>query len=113
MRGSRGYPQPNRVEGSDELPPPTPPGMRVRTGRFRRSRCRGPVVKVNPLLPHVGHTLIPQPLLAQGTLDDAVARHAPVSLAAARGQFDLVTRYPQGQQMASARARPLPLLPVA
>jgi hypothetical protein len=70
-------------------------------------------MKVNPLLPHVGHTLIPPPLLAQGTLDAAVARHAPISLAAARGQFDLVTRYPQGQQMTSARARPLPLFPVA
>src|SRR5262249_10530936 len=82
----RGRSQPNRVEGSDELPPPTPPGMRVRTGRFRRSRCRGTVVKVNPLLPHVGHTLLPQPLLVQGTLDDTVTRHAPVPLAAPRGQ---------------------------
>jgi hypothetical protein len=70
-------------------------------------------VKCNPLLPHVGHPLVPQPLLVQGTLDDAVARHAPVSLAAARGERDLVPRYPQGQQVASARARPRPLFPVA
>jgi hypothetical protein len=70
-------------------------------------------MKVHPRLPHVGHPLIPHPLLAQGAWDDTVARHAPISLAAARGQFDLVTRYPQGQQMTSARARPVPLFPVA
>ena len=35
-------------------------------------------------------------------LNDAVARHAPVPFATPRGQFDLVTRYPQGQQVASA-----------
>src|SRR5262245_47706153 len=101
----------NRLEGSGELPPPTPPGMRVRTGRFRRSRGRGTVVKVNPRLPHVGHTLLPQPLLVQGPLDATVTRHALVPLAAPRGPCDLVTRDPQGQQMASGRARPLPLCP--
>ena len=66
-----------------------------------------------PLLPPVGDPLLPPPRLAQGTLDHAIARHTPVSLAAARGQFDLVPRYPQGQPMASARARPFPRFPVA
>ncbi len=67
----------------------------------------------NPLLPQVGDTLIPQPLLGQGALNDAIARHPPVPLTATRGQCDLVTRYPQGSQVASTRARPLPLFPVA
>jgi hypothetical protein len=58
----------------------------------------------NPRLPHGGHTLMPQPRLAQGTLNDPVARHPPGPLAAARGQFDLVRRSPQGQPMTSARA---------
>jgi hypothetical protein len=70
-------------------------------------------MKVTPLLPHVRDPLIPPPLRAQGTLNDAGARHAPVPRAATRGQCDLVPRYPQGSPMASARARPLPLCPVA
>src|SRR5262245_32931839 len=70
-------------------------------------------MKVKPRLRHVGNPLIPQPLLAQGALNDAVARHAPVSLGATRGQCDLVTRDPQGQPMTPTRARPLPRFPVA
>ena len=70
-------------------------------------------MKVNPLLPYVGHTLLPPRLRVQGPLDETVARHAPVPLAAPRGPLDLVTRAPQGQQRASARARSLPLFPVA
>jgi hypothetical protein len=42
-------------------------GRRVRTGRFRRSRCRGTVVKGNPPLPYVWDPLIPPPLGGQST----------------------------------------------
>ncbi len=87
--------------------------MRVRTGRFRRSRDLSPVVKVHPLLPHVGDTLFPQPRLGQGALDDAIARHPPIPFATPRGEVDLVARDAQGEQMASAGARPFPLFPVA
>jgi hypothetical protein len=62
----------------------------------------------NPRLPHGGHPLMPQPRLPQGTLDEAVARHAPGPLAAARGELDVVPRSAPGQPMAAARARPLP-----
>jgi hypothetical protein len=54
-----------------------------------------------------------QPLVGQGALDDTVARHPPVPLSAARGQLDFGTREPQGKQMASTGARPLPLFPIA
>jgi len=70
-------------------------------------------VKINPLLPHVRNTLIPTPLICQGTLNDTVASHPPVPLTAPRGEFDLVSRDAEGQQMPSPGTRSLPLLPIA
>jgi hypothetical protein len=70
-------------------------------------------VKANPLLPHVRDTLSPPPQVDQGAVGETGARHPPVPLAAVRGQVDFVTREPQGQQMASTGARPLPLFPIA
>jgi hypothetical protein len=95
------HPWPNRVEGSDERPPPTPPGMRGRTGRFRSSRCRGTVVQDTPRWPPGRDPLSPPPRVGQGALDETVARHPPGPLAAARGPMDVGTRAPQGQPVAS------------
>ena len=53
-----------------------------------------------------------QPAVGQGTLNDAVGTHPPIPLAAARSHVDLLTRNPQGEEMASPRARLFPLLPV-
>ena len=87
--------------------------MRVRTGWVRWSRGRGPGVQVKPLWPQGGDTVMPPPRLAEGTVDEAVTRQAPGSLAAPRGQFDGGTREPHGQQLAPARARPSPRVPGA
>ncbi len=102
-----------RIGSRGVMSSPLPPGRRGRPGRFRWSRGRGPVGKGHPLWPQVRDALMPHPRLVQGALDDAVARHAPVALAATRGECDVVPRDPHGSKVAPTRTRPLPLVPVA
>ena len=52
-----------------------------------------------------------QPVVGQGSLNDAVGTHPPVFLPAARGYMHFLARYAQGQQMASKRPQ-LPHEPV-
>ncbi len=70
-------------------------------------------MKIDPLLPHIGHSSIPEPLFGQSTLNDTVSGHPPVALSASRSEFDVVFRYAEGQQMPSPCARTLPVFPVA
>jgi len=53
-----------------------------------------------------------EPVIGQGTLDDAVVAHPPVPFSTARRHPDLVLGDPQGGKVAATRARPFPLLPV-
>ena len=59
----------------------------------------------------VGDSPFEQAMVGQGALQDAVAAHAPVALVAGAGHAGLPGRDAQSQQMASARARLLPLFP--
>ena len=58
----------------------------------------------------VGGSPFVQPTVGQGALQDAVAAHPPVALAAAARQMDLLRRDAQGQQMAPAGSRLLPVI---
>ncbi len=46
-------------------------------------------MKFDPLYPHIGHTFFPGPLVIEGSLDEAIQTHAPVTFPAAGGQFDV------------------------
>src|SRR5690606_33718284 len=91
---------------------PTPPGMRVRTGRFRLDAGLRPVVKNDPLFAKIRNPLLFQPRIVQGAMKEAVFTHPPVAFPAARRQLGLLGRNAQGDQPAPPRARLFPLLPV-
>ena len=46
-------------------------------------------MKNNPQRAHVGNALFVQPAVGQGTLENAVGTHPPISLAASRGHVNL------------------------
>ena len=53
-----------------------------------------------------------QPLVGQGTLNDAVGTHSPVSFAASRRHVHLLARDTQRKKMTAARSGLFPLLPI-
>ena len=86
--------------------------MRVRIRRFRLDPGPSPGLTSKPQGTQVGDAPLMQSMVGQGALQDAVTAHAPVAFVAGAGHASLLGRDAHGQQMAAARVRLLPLLPV-